>query len=174
MSKKGMSEDMYNHIVNNIHFLKDINIEDGTVTTVKGYHGSIDNGYLRVKLNKRSVLVHQIIAVKLFGEKCIGLQVNHIDGNKLNNKPINLEVITLAENIRHGYDNGLYDKSIESFKERRKEFVGERVSNSKLTEDDVRYIRSNNDSHASLARKFSVDPKVIRAVRKFQTWKHVI
>lgn len=171
---KGMSRDMYEHIKNNIHKLKEINVEDGYVVTVKGSNGTIDNGYLRIKLNKRAVMVHQIIAVKLFGEKCIGLQVNHKDGNKLNNKSSNLELTTKQENIKHGFDNGLYENSKKRFAEMLYSIKGEDKSNAKLTEDDVRFIR-NDTSHTNteLARKFGVDPKAIRNVKQYKTWKHV-
>ncbi len=35
-------------------------------------------------------------------------QVNHKDGNKLNNNINNLEWCNNSENTQHGYDNGLY------------------------------------------------------------------
>ena len=42
------------------------------------------------------------------------MTVNHKDGNRLNNHIENLEWLSLADNIRHGFENGLYkqDKTI--------------------------------------------------------------
>ena len=174
-NNSGMSIDIYNFIINNKNRL-DYDLDNGLVITPKGTNGSLcsSTGYLRVKVNKKSLQVHQIMAVIYFGEKCIGYQVNHIDGNKINNKKENLELLTRKENIKHGFEIGLYDNSINRFLEMRKEQKGELMHNSKLTDNDVRYIRESNESHASLARKFKVDSKAIRSIRKFQTWKHVI
>ena len=36
------------------------------------------------------------------------MTVNHKDGNRLNNHIDNVEWLTLADNIRHGFDTGLY------------------------------------------------------------------
>lgn len=39
------------------------------------------------------------------------MTVNHKDGNRLNNNVDNLEWLSLADNIRHGYENSLYKQS---------------------------------------------------------------
>ena len=66
------------------------------------------NGYLRVKMNNKSYEIHRIVAKFYLGEMPKGLCVNHKDGNKLNNKPSNLEYITIAENIKHSIRMGLH------------------------------------------------------------------
>ena len=56
-------------------------------------------------------LTYRLVAMAFLGmppnEK---YTINHKDGNRLNNKVENLEWMTLADNIRHGYENGLYPK----------------------------------------------------------------
>lgn len=55
--------------------------------------------------------VHLIVAETFLNGgsyKNDGLQVNHIDGNKLNNKLNNLELITGTENVNKAHDMGLY------------------------------------------------------------------
>lgn len=165
-----MSEDMYEHIVNNVHRLKDYNLENGTITTVHGSNGAIDKGYLRIKLYKRVIMVHQIIAVLAFGRECIGKQVNHKDGNKLNNRRDNLEIATMQENIDHAIESGLYDKSLDNLK-----VYGSKHGKSKLTEDEVREIKFNSDglTNTEVGKKFNIDRKTVAQIREGKTWKHV-
>lgn len=54
-------------------------------------------------------LVARLVADAFCGEYIdTKLTVNHIDGNRLNNKAENLEWMTLSDNIRDGFNNGLY------------------------------------------------------------------
>lgn len=63
----------------------------------KGY-SITHHGYKTIFLNGKKVREHRLIAEKSFGIKLKNNQVvHHIDGDKLNNSPDNLEVMTLAE-----------------------------------------------------------------------------
>jgi len=68
-------------------------------------------GYLSVKLCKegrqKTFVVHRLVAAA-FKENINDLpQVNHLDGNKLNNAANNLEWATPSSNAKHAYEIGL-------------------------------------------------------------------
>lgn len=75
----------------------------------------LNSGYLSVKLKEKGEgknwLVHRIVAHVFLGECPKGKQINHKDGNKLNNHLSNLEYVTQSENIRHAKKNGLMPKA---------------------------------------------------------------
>lgn len=53
-------------------------------------------------------LVHRLVACAFLGEpKNKKMTVNHKDGNRQNNHIDNLEWLSLADNIRHAFNNGL-------------------------------------------------------------------
>lgn len=64
-------------------------------------------GYLRINLNKKVKFVHQIIMLTFVGP-ANDLQVNHKDGNKLNNALDNLEYVTNNQNRQHAVNNRLH------------------------------------------------------------------
>lgn len=53
-------------------------------------------------------LVARLVAITFLGNPPEGFTVNHKDGNRLNNNLDNLEWLSLADNIKHGFANGLY------------------------------------------------------------------
>lgn len=68
-------------------------------------------GYPSVQFSKENkpirVRIHQLVAKAFIPNPENKEQVNHIDGNKLNNNVTNLEWNTRSENIKHAYNNGL-------------------------------------------------------------------
>lgn len=71
----------------------------------------LSHGYWAVNLYKggksRTKTVHILVMAAFTGPRPAGLDINHKDGNKLNNHHSNLEYCSHAKNIQHAFDNGL-------------------------------------------------------------------
>ena len=72
------------------------------------------NGYLYIKIVRdkkhHHIKIHRIVADAFIPNPYNLPQVNHKDGNKLNNNVNNLEWCSCSQNIKHGFDNNLYKK----------------------------------------------------------------
>ena len=69
-------------------------------------NGSIQNrGYRYFQINRKkkrtNYLFHHLVAYAFIGERPIGLSIDHIDRNKLNNNVNNLRYISHTENMRN-------------------------------------------------------------------------
>lgn len=126
------------------------------------------HGYLEIAVmansRRQKWRLHQLVARAFVEGYEEGLCVNHIDGNKLNNLPSNLEWVTLARNTQHQWEIGLVN------------LRGEASPNAKLTSGQVRIIRdllkmgANCNQLAVLAR---VDPQTIYGIQSGKKWNHL-
>jgi len=93
-------------------------------------------GYPKVGIiyvdKRRTKKVHRLVAELLIPNPNNLPQVNHIDGDKTNNHISNLEWCTVSHNVKHAYDNGLYDNKLKN--------------HGKLTDEEVRSIRDKYSS----------------------------
>eukprot|EP00435_Cladocopium_sp_Y103_P028122 s1550_g7.t1 len=66
-------------------------------------------GYHMVGIEGKSFLVHRLVKFAFDGPPETGFawQVNHLDGNKSNNRLENLQYATPSQNSQHAHDNGL-------------------------------------------------------------------
>lgn len=73
--------------------------------------GKTKDGYLKVELFNNGTpcgrYVHRLVVEAFIGAIPVGLEVNHIFGQKADNRLENLEVVTHALNTKHAWDTGL-------------------------------------------------------------------
>lgn len=127
-------------------------------------------GYSRVKLSKNGIsnlkYIHRIIAEAFIDNPKNKGEVNHIDGNKDNNKTSNLEWCSRSENVKHAFELKLH-----------KTLKGELNNKSKLNKKDVNSIRriykESNITQTELAKKYNVTSANIHSIVNFKTWKDV-
>lgn len=65
-------------------------------------------GYKLIAIDQRMYLLHRIVAKAWISNPNNCHEVNHIDGDKLNNSVDNLEWITHSANMLHAYATGLF------------------------------------------------------------------
>ena len=117
-------------------------------------------GYLRVSIGGKLEFVHRLVAQQYVPNPENKHQVNHIDGNKMNNNASNLEWVSNQENRFHAIDNNLIIK-------------GEACPWAKLTNEDVNYIRSHTElRNIDLAEKYGISQSTISGIRCNRTWKN--
>lgn len=126
-------------------------------------------GYLRVILSLNRVpkllSVHRLVAIAFIPNPENLPQVNHKDGNKLNNSVENLEWISNENNIKHAHENNLRANSYRK---------GELHPGARLTEDDVRQIRSTPGTHKSVGEKFGIDFTTVSKIKLRKLWPHIL
>ena len=132
---------------------------------------TLSSGYLTAttKISGSHVCLraHRLVAQAYIPNPDNKPQVNHKDGNKQNNHVSNLEWCTARENTQHAHDTGLA-----------KALSGTENVNSKLSEEDVRYIRANyrpRDKEfgtRGLGIKFNIAQSTISKIINNKTYKN--
>lgn len=127
------------------------------------------NGYLSVMLQRDSkekrISVHRLVALAFIKNQSGKPEVNHIDGNKLNNFANNLEWCTRVENYKHGRSLNL----IKSIK-------GENNPAAKLNKSqvfDIVNLSKSGYSRKDMAEKYNVSISSIRRILINESWNHI-
>ena len=117
-------------------------------------------GYLYVNTSPKNVYVHRAVAEAFVPNPHNLPEVNHIDGNKENNRASNLEWVTRRSNVIHQVDNGLHCKV-------------------RLCPYTVRYLRTmylpgdRDWGVSAIARRLGMSKAAIGLMLQGATWRHV-
>lgn len=124
---------------------------------LNGYH------YLKLRLpgeKAQHCLVHRLVMAAHFGLPPEGMQVNHKDGEKANNRLDNLEYCTARENLRH---------CIDVLGKKR----GEGTGLAKLRSNQIQTIRNDQRFLREIAADYGVTLQAIHHVKSNKNWAHI-
>ncbi len=115
-------------------------------------------GYARVSLSnvvKVNYTIHALVALAFLGARPDGLEVAHGNGDKLDNRLVNLRYATHVQNIADDRAN-----------DTRRNMV--------RTDAEVRAIRASQTPITALAKQYRACPKSIRKIRDGITYQSVV
>lgn len=127
-----------------------------------------NNGYLRVGIYENKIckryLIHRLVAETYLPNSNNLLEVAHDNHIKTDNRVDNLKWSTHSNNIKENFISG-----------NAKPAKGEKHYLSKLTKDDVFFIRQNTNKYSmrKLAKMFNVSYGTIYPIIHNITWKHI-
>ena len=147
----------------------------GRIKSLKRYHHKKDRilslirhpcGYRCVNLsldgNATKTLIHQLVTKAFLGQCPDGLEINHKNGKKADNRLVNLEYVTRSQN--HFHSRRVLGRT-----------VGETHGMAKLTNQQVFEIRAlaGTMSHEKIGKRFGVSGSAAGNIIRRKRWKHI-
>lgn len=140
--------EIFNYEISSFGRLKRCDKRTGKEVYSEGY---VNRGYRQFKIAQKPYLAHRLVAQAFIPNPENKSDVNHIDGNKDNNRVSNLEWATRSENMTHS-------------------FLELGNDSQKLSDDDVAYIRANTIYNhpefgaTQMAKKYGVTLGYLRKI----------
>lgn len=126
--------------------------------------GSLQSrGYRAVCLSRNNKFtryyVHRIVCAAFLGPCPDGIEVNHIDANKLNNRLSNLEYLTHAANMKHAHNAGIFRKNFRR----------------KLLPHEIQEIRASDRSLSCsvVVEQYGISINTVARVRSGKAWSWI-
>lgn len=119
-------------------------------------NGRTDNhggSYLSSNINSTSIRFHRLVSYLAYGDDIFGMEINHIDGNRLNNSLDNLEVCSRKENVENAAARGAWD--------------GKGLYSGVIKEDDIMIIKEMKQAgmlNREIAEIYGIDQSNISKI----------
>lgn len=144
---------------------------DGTVFTKKGWHGRVAKtwrkqepytakGYPTIKYNGKHLLVHRLVYRALVGPLHQDMVVDHIDNDRTNNKPSNLQLLTNAGNTKKAWSN--------PHNPRKKPIYNNKIT--QIIAGAIRSDRKRGMTYEELSDKYDLSKSNISYIVNKKTW----
>ncbi|CAC5339728.1 MULTISPECIES: HNH endonuclease [Planktothrix] len=141
-----------------------------SLCTRKRAENQTGTGHLQVRVSidgvRHHALAHRVVWSHLNGEIPEGMVINHINGTKNDNRPINLECVSKSENVRHSFE--VLD---------RQPLRGSSNGSAKLSENDVRRIRELKAAgltQSEIAETYGISFQQVSRIINGSRWSHLI
>lgn len=123
------------------------------------------SNYLSVQLGKgKRRYIHRLVAQEFIPNSRNCKEINHINGNRMDNRINNIEWCTRQDNINHKRVTGT-------------QLFGSKIYRAILDEQQVviikRLLSMNKYKATSIAKVFNVSATTIIDIKMNRTWKHV-
>ena len=120
--------------------------------------------YLVVNLTKpgtrKQIFLHKVIIEAFYGQRPQKMTVCHNDGNKLNCQLNNLRWAAQIENIADKKIHGTWQ-------------FGERIGNSRFTDQQIIEIRQKSLSPSEIVRRYGGSKTNAKRIASGKTWRHI-
>ena len=123
-------------------------------------HAGYNSVTLRINGKTKVCTIHRLVARTFIPNSNNYKTVNHIDGDKLNNRLSNLEWCSYSQNMKHAYTKGL-----------RVAKCGTKLSITQVTE--IRNLCTTSDlSLSQIAEIFKVSKATISKIKNRKSWNY--
>lgn len=126
-------------------------------------HGIKPGGYAFVGLHKKGVktsyrMVHRLVAEAFIPNPYGKPEVNHINGDKLDNSINNLEWVTSSENTRHGFANGLLSQGVNHHF-------------NKLNPDQIKEVYYAKGKYRDIGKEYGISAQTVCNIKRKSVYK---